>query len=149
QRFEGAHETMNTTALIHEVYLKFDRAGNLVANDRSHFLLIASRAMRQLLIGYARRRKRQKRGGGEPIVTFGPDAERDALVEQQGARLVDINRALSRLESMDERLGKVAELLLFGGLTYEEAAEVLDVGRATVSRDWRVARALLTKELEA
>lgn len=148
RRFEGSRETLNTTALIHEVYLKFDRAGQLIPNDRTHFLLIASRAMRQLLIGYARERKRQKRGAGAPRITFGPEAEREALIEQQGDQLLDIDRVLTRLEKMDARLGKVTELLFFGGLTYDEAADVLGIGRATVTRDWQIARAWLRKELE-
>ncbi len=148
RRFEGSRQTLNTTALIHEVFLKFDRAGQLVPNDRTHFLLIASRAMRQLLIGYARERKRQKRGGEAPRVTFGPEAEREALIEQQGDQLLDIDRVLIKLEAMDQRLGKVTELLFFGGLTYDEAAEVLGIGRATVSRDWQIARAWLRKELQ-
>ncbi len=148
RRHLDAHTTLNTTALIHEVYLKFDRAGELAVNDRSHFLLVASRAMRQLLINYTRDMKRLKRGGAAQRVTLGPEAEREAIVEEQGTRLLDIDRALARLESLDEHLGQVTELLIFGGLTYDEAAEVLGVGRATVSRAWKVARALLVKELD-
>ncbi len=144
----GAAETINTTAVIHEVYLKFHSAGGIAANDRTHFMIIASRAMRQILINYAIRRKRQKRGGGAPKVTFGPEAERQALVEEQGERLLDIDRALTRLQSLHERVGQVVELRFFGGLTYEEIAEALGVGRTTVTRDWAFAKAWLQAELE-
>ncbi len=144
----GAAETLNTTAVIHEVYLKFHRAGRIAANDRTHFMIIASRAMRQILINYAIRRKRQKRGGGAPKVTFGPEAERKALVEAQGARLLDIDRALTRLQGLHKRAGQVVELRFFGGLTHDEIAATLDIGRTTVTRDWAFAKAWLQAELE-
>ncbi len=144
----GGAETVNTTAVIHEVYLKFDRAGDVAANDRGHFLIIASRAMRQILIDYARQRKSQKRGGDAPKVTLSPDTEREALVEQQGERLLDIDLALKRLEDQDERLGRVVELRFFGGLTTDEIADALEISRSTVTRDWQFAKAWLQTELE-
>ncbi len=147
ERLPGGNDTLNTTALVHEVYHKLDRA-DLDARDCSHFLCIATRAMRQILMDYARERKRQKRGAGALRVTLGPLSDRERRLDEQAALFLDIDRAMARLKKKNPRLEQIAELHFFGGLNYDEIAEALGIGRATVARDWQVAKALLRKELE-
>ena len=137
-------QTLSTTALVHEAYLKlFDRT-RLTVNDRRHFFSVAAMAMRQIVVDHARRRLAQKRGGGMQRV----DLERDPLaVEDRTAEIVSLDDALRRLNEVDARLARVVELRFFGGLSVEETAEVLEVDPRTVKRDWRKARALLYRSL--
>lgn len=141
-------QTLDTTALVHDAYLKLidhQRAG---WRDRNHFMAVATLAMRQILVDHARRRAAGKRGGNEQVVTLEEGRMRDAA----GSRAVEIlalDQALHKLAGLDERLAKLVELRFFGGLSVEETAEVLDVSERTVKRDWRKARAFLYRLLES
>jgi RNA polymerase sigma factor (TIGR02999 family) len=143
---ERPSHTLSTTALVHEAYLKLvdqDRAG---WNDRTHFLAIAATAMRRILVDYARRRKRLKRGGGRRPVTL-DDAM--LLADQRADELIALDDALSALAAVSERLSRVVECRFFAGLTTEETAAVLQVTSRTVERDWQKARAWLFARLRA
>jgi RNA polymerase sigma factor (TIGR02999 family) len=138
-------DTLNTTALVHEAYLKLHGASSFLPQDRRHFFAIAARAMRQIVVDHARSRAAQKRGGALQRVDL--DAATIAG-EDSGAALLALEDALGKLGELDERLARVVELRFFGGLTVEETAEVLDVDPRTVKRDWRKARAMLYLTLE-
>ena len=143
-RWRG-HRTMNTTAIVHEAYVRL-ASGEGYASD-SHFLRVASRAMRQVLVNYARDRGALKRGGGALPLSLN-DAPEAALLSREDAEgILDLDRALDRLARMDPRAARTVELRVFGGLTLHEAADALGVSEATVSRDWRRARAWLRGEL--
>ena len=137
---ERPGHTLHPTGLVHEAYLKL--AGNLdvAVEDRAHFLAIAARAMREVLVDAARRRQARKRGGEWKRTLLATD------VLAADAPAVEI---LERLEGVDPRLRRVVELRFFGGLTEEEVAEVLDLTSRTVRRDWVRARAWLYRELYA
>lgn len=135
-------ETLRTTALLHEAYLKLARVA--AVKDRRHFFALAARAMRQVLIDHARSLAAKKRGAGRPITTLGDVASE---VEADASELVAIDTALAKLQGANERLARVVELRFFGGLSVEETAEVLDASTATVKRDWRAARAFLLATL--
>lgn len=138
-------QTLGTTALVHEAYVKLvdqERAG---WKDRNHFFSIAARAMRQILADYAKSKLRAKRGGGVAPVPLD-----EALVAGAGsdeAWLVELHAALDRLEAVEARLPRVVECLFFAGYTLEETAEALGVSARTVQRDWKVAQVLLREEL--
>ncbi|MFN0149448.1 MAG: ECF-type sigma factor [bacterium] len=140
----GRADTLNTTAVVHEAYLKLTGAAGAPWEDRAHFLNVAAAAMRQVLLDHARARTRKKRGGG--VRTFLLDGH-DAPVEEQAADFIELDAALRRLSALNARLGRVIELRFFGGLSVEEAAKVLGVTDRTVKRDWAAARAFLYKEL--
>lgn len=142
-RGERAGHTLNTTALVHEAYMKM--IGQDVAwQNRAHFFSIAAMAMRRILINYAHKHNAQKRGGGEVIATF---EEGQVARETRADELLALDEALTRLAAINERQSKVVECRFFGGLTQEEIAEVLEVSVPTVRRDWRLARAWLSREL--
>jgi RNA polymerase sigma factor (TIGR02999 family) len=138
-------DTLNTTALVHEAYLKLHGASSFLPQDRRHFFAIAARAMRQIVVDHARGRAAQKRGGSLQRVDL--DAATIAG-DDSGAALLALEDALQKLGELDERLARVVELRFFGGLTVEETADVLDVDPRTVKRDWRKARAMLYLTLE-
>lgn len=142
QRGRG-DRTLCTTALVNETWLKLAQAG-VLARDREHFLAIAARAMRMIVIDQARRRQADKRGGGLLRVTLGTDLAADA---QGAAELLALDEALMRLAQVDPRLSQVVELRYFGGLTEPEIAQLLGITDRTVRRDWRKARAFLSHEL--
>ena len=141
-------ETLRTTALVHEVYLRMAQGQPVAARDREHFYATAARAMRQILVDHARRRSAEKRGGG-----VRPEALDEQMVEQIVAavgreeEILAIDAALRNLEIVDERLAKLVEMRFYGGLSIEETAEMLGVSERTVKRDWRKARAFLYREL--
>jgi RNA polymerase sigma factor (TIGR02999 family) len=138
-------QTLNTTSLVHETFLKlFDRA-HLDARDRKHFFCTAAMAMRQIIIDNARRHLSQKRGGKVDHVDLD---NTDIPIHDRAYELVALDDALTHLQELDERLGRVVELRFFGGLTVEETAEILDVDARTVKRDWRKARAVLYLALQ-
>lgn len=144
----GASPTLNTTALVHEAYLKL--AGSSRSwNDRNHFMRVAARAMRQILIDHARRQLAEKRGGGARAVTLEEVALATQSPEGAGETLMALDGALLRLSEQSERLATVVELRFFGGLSVEETASALDVSDRTIKRDWRLARAFLQESLEA
>lgn len=137
---EGGGHTLQTTALIHEAYLKL-AGGSVSATSRAHFLAIAARAMRQVLVDYARRRKAAKRGGGVISVTLGDEPQpADASADD----LLALDEALQQL---DPRQRQVIECRFFGGMEEKDIAAVLGVSERTVRRDWVKARAWLYQSL--
>lgn len=144
-RRERKDHTLNATALVHEAYLKLVDQSRVSWQNRAHFLGVAAQAMRRILINYAARRRAQKRGGDVLATTFDDEL---IPVETPADRLLDLDEALNRLKELSERQAAVVEYRFFGGLTHEETAEVLDVSVPTVRRDWRLARAWLSRELE-
>jgi RNA polymerase sigma factor (TIGR02999 family) len=137
-------QTLDTTGVVHETYLKL--AGNPGAawRDRGHFFAVAARAMRHILIDYAKRRHRRKRGGGLQRV---PLDETRLRVEQEADRILSVDAALHRLAAVDARLVQVVECRFFAGLSEEETAEALAISPRTVERDWARARAWLKAEI--
>jgi RNA polymerase sigma factor (TIGR02999 family) len=138
--------TLNTTSLVHEAYLKLAGAGAPAWEHRGHFYAVASMAMRQIVVDYARHSHAQKRGGARPLEKL--DAEQIA-VEAQAEALIELDAALRRLSALDERLPRIVECRFFTGLTAEETAEALGMSLRTVERDWKRARAWLRQELAA
>jgi RNA polymerase sigma factor (TIGR02999 family) len=134
---------MGATALVHEAYLKLVDHTQANVQDRHHFFAVAARAMRQILVDYVRNRRARKRGGGH----VGPLDTDSVPIDAQVFELLAIDRALTRLEALDERLGRLVELRVFGGLSVEEAADALGISERTVKRDWHKARAFLFHEL--
>src|SRR5688500_16420643 len=141
--------TLNTTGLLHEVYLKLVDQGRVGARSREHFFAIASTAMRHILCNYARDRTRQKRGGGIQMVSLQnvKDVADPALSDEAADELTALADALDRLEQLDKRQSQVVECRFFAGLSVEETALALDVSPATVKRDWAFARAWLVREM--
>jgi len=137
----GKDNTLTTTALVHEAYLKLLPSG-IPANDRLHLKLLLARAMRQVLIDASRRRTALKRGGRDISVTLDEDLQGGPI---QAAQLLDLHRALEELERVDPRRAAVVECRFFGGLDVEETAAALQLSTATVKRDWRTARAWLVQ----
>ena len=134
-------DTLNTTALVHEAYLKL-LPTNVPANDAAHFKLLIARAMREVLIDAARRRKAGKRGGGQIAITLDDEVQEAPL---QAGQLLDLHEALEELDRVDPRRASVVECRFFGGLDIDETAAALGLSTATVKRDWRVARAWLAQ----
>ncbi|MDX1532262.1 MAG: sigma-70 family RNA polymerase sigma factor [Rhodothermales bacterium] len=144
-RSERAGHTLNTTALVHEAYLKLVDQTRVEWQNRAHFFAIAATAMRRILINYAHRRKAQKRGGGVAAVTLDEEAQGlPTRIED----LLALDQALDRLAAQSERQARVVELRFFAGLKEEEIAEALGVSAPTVRRDWRFARTWLSRELD-
>jgi RNA polymerase sigma factor (TIGR02999 family) len=143
-RGERPDHTLQTTALVHEAYLRLADQTQASWQTRAHFFAIAARTMRQILVNYANSRRSQKRGGGGQKV----DLEEVALVSPaQSEEIIELHEALARLASLDPRKEEVVELKYFGGLGYEEIAEVLKISVITVRRDWEFARVWLYAEL--
>lgn len=138
-------DSMSTTALVHELYLKFSRAERNDWRNRAHFLGVASVAMRHILVDRARRRKAEKRGGPHRHVTLEDDLT--AAADSQAESLLELHEALDHLAKLDERLARVVECRFFGGMTEQETAEALHVAVRTVRRDWIKARGLLYQAL--
>ena len=145
-RHHSGGETVNTTALVHELYLNLVDQTRVGWRDRAHFFAVASKAMRHILIDYIRRRKAEKRGGGQIRV---PLFDNIGNTDAASADLIALDEALTRLAERDPRLGQVVECRFFGGMTVEETAEALGVGRRTVERDWTRARTYLHSVLSA
>ena len=143
----GASHTLDTTALVHEVYVKLTSATNPRWEDRAHFFRVAARAMRHVLIDRARHHLAQRRGGGALHVDL--DAAQVAMPSPDTAAgtLIILDEALSHLADQNARLAQVVELRFFAGLSVEETAATLAVAERTVKRDWRLARAFLQKAL--
>src|SRR5438876_2777141 len=136
--------TLQTTALINEVYLRMADQTNPSWQNRAHFFAVAARAMRQILVSYARSQGSQKRGGGAVKV----ELDEAAIVSpEESKEIVDLHDALETLGTLDPRKAQVVELKYFGGLTYDEIAEVLKISRVTVRRDWEFAKVWLYTEL--
>lgn len=151
QQWVGEY-TLNTTALVHEAYLKLAGQARLGVESRAHFSAVAARAMRHILCNYARERRAQKRGGGAGLLTLDdarvPPAQNPPFHEGSDM-LVALDNALRRLEQVDPRRARVVECRFFGGLTIEETAAAIDASPRTVKRDWAVAQAWLHREMES
>jgi RNA polymerase sigma factor (TIGR02999 family) len=132
-------QTLSTTALVHETYLRFKRSGGLSWNDRGHFLAMAARAMRQILVDYSRRRRSFKRTSD--VVRI--ELEADMIVDRQADGMLALDAALTELGALNPRLVQMVELRYFVGLSLEETARLLDLSERTVKRDWRKAKAFL------
>jgi RNA polymerase sigma factor (TIGR02999 family) len=143
-RWEGDY-TLNTTALAHEAYLKLVRQPESDWQDRAHFMRIASRAMRHILVNYAERRNALKRRGNGTMVA--PD-ESNPIAPAAAEEILELHHALERLEVVSDRAARVVECRFFTGLTVRETAQALGVSRATVERDWVAASAWLRRELQ-
>jgi RNA polymerase sigma factor (TIGR02999 family) len=137
---ERAGHTLDTTALVHEAYLKLVDQTQVKLVDRSHFLAVATQAMRRILVDYARRYRADKRGGGAARVSL---SEELIVAEERADMLLALDEALVDLARLDERVSRVVECRFFGGLTEEETAEVLGVTARTVRRDWTKAKGWL------
>ncbi len=138
--------TLNTTALVHEAYLKMVDQTRVEINDRNHFFAIAARAMRQIIIDYARKRSAQKRGGGVRPISLD---KVQIGVSDQAEMLLAVDAALRKLSSLNERLTRVFECRYFAGLSEQETADALSVSLRTVQRDWMKGKAWLRRELAA
>ena len=137
-------DTLSTTALVHEAYLRLVDTERAQWQDRAHFLAVAAVAMRQILVDRARRHHADKRGGGRQRITLD---EGVLAVDQQVDSLLELDEALTHLATIDQRLSRVVECRFFGGLTEEETAEALGITTRTVRRDWVKARGLLYQAL--
>jgi RNA polymerase sigma-70 factor, ECF subfamily len=144
---ESPGHTLSATGLVHEVYLRLLQQRQLAAMDRMGFLAIAGSTMRRILVDHARARKRLKRGGAHKAEPLGPDAEPALLTALEVEEVLAIDLALERLALLDERARQVVECRVFGGLTLEETARVLDLSTKSVQRSWTTARAWLRKEI--
>jgi len=143
---ERPDHTLQTTALANEAYLRLADQSNPHWQNRAHFFAVAARAMRQILVSYARSQRSQKRGGGALKV----DLDEAALVSpEQSKEIVDLHEALEQLAVRDARKAQVVELKYFGGLNYDEMAEVLKISRITARRDWEFAKVWLYTELHS
>ena len=145
-RRERVGHTLQTTALIHEAYLKLVDQKNVHWQNRAHFFGIAAQLMRRILVDHARTKKRAKRGGSNIRVSFN---EANVLAPSQNLDIVALDEALERLSEIDEQQSRIVELRFFSGLTVEETAAVLAISPATVKRDWSMAKAWLHREISA
>jgi len=152
RRRSPSTDTMNTTALVHEAFLKLFGTGSRDFKDRAHFMAVAATAMRQILIGHARRNIALKRDGGQAPASFEEvehALQSAAAFERPAAdALLALDRALERLQQRSERQSRIVECRFFGGMSIEETAEALDVSPATVKRDWSMAQAWLHREMQ-
>ncbi len=143
-RGQAPGHTLDTTALVHEAYIKLVDRTEIDWQDRNHFLCLAAVAMRHILVDHARRRAAQKRGGDACRVTF---TERGLPADEASVGVLELDAALQTLAQRSERLHRLVELRFFGGLTVEQAAQTLEVSEKTAKRDWRKARAFLYREM--
>jgi RNA polymerase sigma factor (TIGR02999 family) len=141
---ERPGQTLQATALVNEAYLKLAGERRMQWQSRSHFIAVAARLMRFILVDYCRGKRFQKRGGGAVRVTFDENLE---VSDDRGTELLALDQTLRKLEAQDPRKCRIAELRYFGGLSVEETAEALSVSVATVMREWRLTKAWLHREL--
>jgi RNA polymerase sigma factor (TIGR02999 family) len=144
-RRERTGHTLNTTALVNEAYLRLAQQAGLEGVDRTRFFDIASATMRRVLVDYARRRKRLKRGGGEVAVDL--ESVEELMSEAEADELLALEDALTRFETINPRGSAVVQSRFFAGLSLEQTAELLGVSAKTVQREWIAARAWLRKEV--
>jgi RNA polymerase sigma factor (TIGR02999 family) len=144
-RRERADHTLDTTALVHEAYVKLVGLDRIAWQNRSHFLAVAARAMRRVLVDYAVGRKARKRGG---LLRRVPLDDVDLPANQPADLVIALDEALRRLEGVNPRLSQLVDCRYFGGMSIEETAQALDLSPATIKRDWNVARAWLNRELQ-
>ena len=148
-RFDAndANDAVTTTALVHELYLRLEKAENLVVADRHHFLSLAARIMRQVLIDAARREMASRRGAGTRLESI--DADFAVATPERPRELVELDDALARLEEQDAQLARLVDLHFFAGLSLAQIAEVSGGSERTLRRQWRRARAFLYDQLRA
>jgi RNA polymerase sigma factor (TIGR02999 family) len=144
-RGERNDHTLNTTALVHEAYIKLVKFDRIDWQNSAHFLAIASQVMRNILVDYALMHTAKKRGGKQIRVALNDDS---AVIEMELVQILSVHRALERLTKIDERQARVVECRFFGGLSIEETARAVGVSIPTVKRDWTMARAWLHSELK-
>lgn len=142
-RRERPDHTLQPTALVHEAYIRLVDQRQVDWQGRAHFFGVAARIMRRILVDHARRRRARKRGAGVTCLSI--DAARDAVASSE-IEVLALDRLLERLQELDPDLARIVELRAFGGLTIEQAAQVLEVSPSTAKRHWRTARAWLTRE---
>jgi RNA polymerase sigma factor (TIGR02999 family) len=142
---ERPDHTLQPTALVHELYIKLFSTEPVEWKNRGHFLAVAARQLRNIVIDYARVQHAQKRGGVQRKLSLEDLGEVGVVID---ARVLEVDRALEKLSQLDERAAKVVELRYFGGLTEAEAAQALDISIATVKRDWEFARTWLLSQME-
>lgn len=145
QRERSGH-TLQATALVHEAYLRLIDQRQVHWQNRAQFFAVAAQVMRRVVVDYARKRRRVKRGGGTPHLSLDEAA---LLTPSQAPQVLELDEALHRLAAVDERKSRVVEMRYFGGLSVEEVAAVLGVSENTVISDWAVAKAWLRRELES
>ena len=143
--YEYSDHTFSKTELVHEAYLKLVDQSKIDFNDRTHFYAIAARSMRQLLVDYARKKKADKRGGGEKPL---PLDENIFHIKKHAENIIELDEHLDQLSELDERLGQIVELRFFAGLSIEETAEMMELSTSTVNRDWAKARGWLYQKLK-
>jgi RNA polymerase sigma factor (TIGR02999 family) len=143
-RHERVGHTLQTTALIHEAYLRLVDQKNVQWQNRAHFFGIAAKLMRRILVDHARTKKRAKRGGSDIRVSL---SDANLKAQAQDLDIVALDEALERLAAIDEQQSRIVELRFFSGLTVEETAEILSISTATVKRDWSMAKAWLHREI--
>jgi RNA polymerase sigma factor (TIGR02999 family) len=146
-RAERPGHTLQSTALVHEAYLRLVDQSPVQIQNRAHFVGIAAKLMRQILVDYARRRRAAKRGP-ECKVELDKSFEGFDVAQEQGVDVLALDDALTQLSRRDAQQGRIVEMRFFGGLTVGETAEALDVSAATVKRDWTMAKAWLTREMQ-
>jgi len=146
-RGERDDHTLSTTALVHEAWLELNKLNRIQWQNHGHFLAVAAQAMRRILIDYAVARRRQKRGGGQVVVSL-DDGDALAIAHDRADELVELEEALERLQRINERQAKVVECRFYGGMSVEETADALNVSPATVKREWAIARAWLNREMQ-
>jgi len=142
-RGEDPGHTLQTTALVNEVYLRLAGIDGLRWRDRAHFFAMAATLMRRVLVDYARQRGREKRGAGISVTSL----DENAVAAQPAVDIVALDEALARLAAVDPQQSRVVELRFFAGLSVDETAEALGISPATVKRDWATAKLWLYKEL--
>ena len=142
---ERANHTMGATALVNEVYLKFVNQQQITPADRGEFMAVASQSMRNILVDYARTKKRQKRGGDQVKVSL--ETVEAFLSDKEAEEVLMLDGALARLAAIDERAGQVVQYRFFGGLTLDETAEIMGISKRSVQRCWNTAKAWLRKEV--
>lgn len=144
-RRERHNHTLQTTALIHEAYIKLIDQPEMRFKNRIHFFAVAANLMRRILVDHARAKNREKRGGNAETLQF--DEKTISAENEQIVDLIALDEALNRLAEYDEQQARIVELRYFSGLTLEETAEVLNISRTTVATDWAMAKAWLYREL--
>lgn len=142
----GAGDTLRTTALVHEAYMRLVDIEGVAWHDRVHFFAVSAQLMRRILVDAARARSAAKRGGGMALADTNPD-EIPSPDSERAAELIALDEALKALARMDPRRAGVVELRVFGGFSVEETAAALNVSERSVLRDWKVAKAWLLREL--
>ncbi len=147
-RAERPGHTLQTTGLVHEAFIRLVEADRVELNDRTHFFALSARVMRYILLDYAKSRRALKRGGGIDMLEFDESLDGGAQIDDKNVEgLIELDRALDKLAEASKRQSRIVECRFFAGMSVEETATALEVSKATVKRDWQMARAWLNREL--